>query len=106
VDVAALLAAIHRRGHTNVLTEGGPHLLSELIEIGALDELFMTVAPVLSGRAVPGRPGLISGIELLPQRRELVDLISARRLGSYLFLRYRLGTIASRASPATNSRPH
>jgi hypothetical protein len=34
---------------------------------------------------------------LLPRRREPVDLISARRRGSYLFLRYRLGTAASRA---------
>jgi riboflavin biosynthesis pyrimidine reductase len=106
VDVTALLAAIRRRGHANVLTEGGPHLLSQLIDVGVLDDLFLTVAPVLAGRAVPARPGLISGIELLPQRRESVDLISARRRGSYLFLRYRLGTAAGRGSPATPSRPH
>lgn len=100
MDVTALLAVIRRRGHTNVLTESGPHLLSQLIEVGVLDELFLTVAPVLAGRSVPSRPGLISGIELLPQRRE-PDLISVRRLASYLFLRHRLSRSASRASPAT-----
>lgn len=106
VDVTAVLAAIRRRGHTIVLTEGGPHLLGQLIDVGVLNELFLTVAPVLAGRAVAGRPGLISGIELLPWRRDPVDLISARCRASYLFLRYRLGAAASRAAPATRSGPH
>jgi riboflavin biosynthesis pyrimidine reductase len=40
-----------------VLTEGGPRLLGVLIADYALDELFLTVSPVLAGRAETSRPG-------------------------------------------------
>jgi riboflavin biosynthesis pyrimidine reductase len=87
---AELLTAIHARGHACVLTEGGPRLLGQLIRDGLLDELFLTVAPVLAGRADTPRPGLVAGLELLPGHRRPARLLSARRSGSYLFLRYRL----------------
>ncbi len=87
---ADLLAAIRGRGHACVLTEGGPRLLGQLVRDGLLDELFLTVAPVLAGRASTPRPGLVSGLELLPGDRGPVRLLSVRRGASYLFLRYRL----------------
>lgn len=87
---AALLAAARERGHTTVLSEAGPRLTGQLIEEQLLDELFVTVSPVLAGRADTPRSGLVAGVELLPQRRETGTLASARRAGSYLFLRYRL----------------
>lgn len=85
-----VLAALHAHGHTTVLTEGGPHLIGSLISESLLDELFLTTSPVLAGRTDTARPGLIEGFELLPNRQAWTDLISARRRGSYLFLRYRL----------------
>jgi hypothetical protein len=45
---------------------------------------------VLAGRDHTTRDGLVAGLELLPERREAGELISARRQASYLFLRYRL----------------
>ncbi|MFI0902965.1 dihydrofolate reductase family protein [Streptomyces sioyaensis] len=89
--MADVLAALHAHGHTVVLTEGGPHLIGHLLGEGLLDELFLTTSPVLAGRADSSRPGLIAGLELLPNRPVWTDLISARRRDSYLFLRYRLG---------------
>ena len=73
-----------------MLTEGGPRLLGQLIRDRLLDELFLTVAPVLAGRADTERPGLLAGLELLPGRRDPAWLLSVRRGASYLFLRYRL----------------
>ena len=88
--MADVLAVLHARGHTAVLTEGGPHLIGNLLGESLLDELFLTTSPVLAGRADTSRPGLITGLELLPKQPAWADLISARRRDSYLFLRYRL----------------
>jgi riboflavin biosynthesis pyrimidine reductase len=65
---AELLNALGARGGT-VLTEGGPRLLGRLVADNALDELFLTVSPVLAGRAETSRPGLVAGQELLPLAR-------------------------------------
>ena len=48
LPVADLLAAIRARGGSMVLTEGGPRLLGRLVADGLLDELFLTVSPVLA----------------------------------------------------------
>jgi riboflavin biosynthesis pyrimidine reductase len=88
-----LLAAVSARGHVAVLTEGGPHLLGELIANSMLDELFLTVSPVLAGRGHTSRPGMIAGLELLPAHPGWAELVSVRQHGSYLFLRHRLGVV-------------
>lgn len=87
---ARVLEAVRERGHATVLTEAGPHLLGQFIDHGLVDDLFLTVAPVLAGRDGTPRHGMIAGLELLPGRRETGELVSARRAGSYLFLRYGL----------------
>ena len=55
---------------------------------GLLDELFLTISPVLAGRGDTARPGLVAARELLPGRAESAELLTVRRHGSYLFLRY------------------
>ena len=49
VDPAAMLDVLDRRGLRRVLTEGGPTLLSLFIERGLLDELCVTIAPIMVG---------------------------------------------------------
>jgi riboflavin biosynthesis pyrimidine reductase len=49
VDPAAALAALAARGLVRVLTEGGPHLLADLVAHGAIDELCLTTSPLLVG---------------------------------------------------------
>jgi len=49
VDSATVLKILADRGLYRVLTEGGPLLLGTLIEEGLLDELCLTVAPILVG---------------------------------------------------------
>jgi riboflavin biosynthesis pyrimidine reductase len=90
VDPGTLVAAVRARGHTTILTEAGPRLIGRLVDQTLLDELFLTLAPVLAGRGETPRPGLLAGLELLPARRETGELLSVRRQASVLFLRYRL----------------
>jgi riboflavin biosynthesis pyrimidine reductase len=49
VDPATVLKILADRGLYRVLTEGGPLFLGTLIESGLLDELCLTVAPILVG---------------------------------------------------------
>ena len=60
VDVAAALAQLADLGLTRVLCEGGPELLQAVTAARLLDELCLTVSPVLAG----GAPGLL--VDALP----------------------------------------
>lgn len=79
----------HLRAHHGVralLCEGGPAILSALLGERVLDQLFLTVAPKLTGGGYG--PGLTSGPELpVPAGMELAGLLERR---DSLFLRYRL----------------
>ena len=90
VDLARAVGALHDRGDRVLLTEGGPHVMGELVKDELLDEAFLTVSPVLAGRDREPRLGMIAGVELLPGRGVRAKLVSARRHGDFLFLRYRV----------------
>ncbi len=49
VSPAAAVAALAARGHRRVLAEGGPGLLGQIAAAGLLDEVCVTVSPVLEG---------------------------------------------------------
>jgi len=49
VDLAAALTALSERGYARVLAEGGPSLNGQLAAAGLLDELCLTVSPLLAG---------------------------------------------------------
>jgi riboflavin biosynthesis pyrimidine reductase len=90
VDLTAAVAALHERGCGVILSEGGPNVFGGLLAEGLVGELFLTVSPILAGRAVAPRLGLVEGVELLPDIRAGGRLRSVRTNGSHLFLRYRL----------------
>jgi riboflavin biosynthesis pyrimidine reductase len=86
-----IVAAIHAEGCSAVLTEGGPTLIGTLLRARVLDELFLTVSPLLAGRSTTTvRPGLVDGVELAPAHARWLNLLSLRRDDAYLFLRYRV----------------
>ena len=58
VDLEEAVAALRDRGLGQVLCEGGPHLLGHLAAEGLLDELCLTVTPVLAG---PGPTRVVAG---------------------------------------------
>jgi riboflavin biosynthesis pyrimidine reductase len=90
VDLAAAVALLHERGCPAILSEGGPTLFGQLLASRLVDELFLTVSPLLAGRAATARLGLVEGLELVPQTRVAGRLRSVRTHGSHLFLRYSL----------------
>lgn len=93
VDMKRAVELLRTRGYDVVLTEGGPHLVGELIKQQLLDEAFLTISPVVAGRGDENRLGMVAGIELLPEHGVWSRLLSARRHGSYLFLRYSVGRV-------------
>ena len=82
----AALADLRARGVRALLCEGGPRLLRALVADGLADELFLTIAPLLTGDAA--EPSILAGAKL-PHAAEL-ELLWTLRAESELFLRYRL----------------
>ncbi len=75
-----------------VMMEGGPHLLGEFLAQGFLDELFLTLAPQLAGRGGHlERLGLVADKIFAPDHSVWGKLLSLRRAGEHLFLRYGFG---------------
>ena len=90
IEMAGALGVLRARGHEHVLIEAGPTTFGALLAEGLVDELFLTVSPVLAGRLESRRRlGLVEGVELLPDARIVPRLVSLRRGGDHLFARYR-----------------
>lgn len=71
----AVIAELHRRGLRRVLCEGGPTLLGNFQEADAVDELCLTVAPLITGGSA-GR--ITTGTRRgSPRRMELVGVLQA-----------------------------
>ena len=92
VDLRRAMAELRDRGYNVLLTEGGPHLLGDLIDADQLDEAFITLSPVVAGRDQEIRLGMVAGAEFLPSRQLWSVLLSARRNADFQFLRYALKT--------------
>jgi riboflavin biosynthesis pyrimidine reductase len=91
VDLGAAVEALRARGHELILSEAGPRAFASLVAARLVDELFLTVSPLIAGRgAGNGRQALVEGFEALPGERRGGRLLSVRRAGGHLFLRYEL----------------
>lgn len=83
VDLTAALAELTARGWTRQLTEGGPRLLAQLAAEGLLDELCLSLAPLVTAGDAPR---IMHGAEMADaQRMRLVSLIEQK---GFLFTRY------------------
>jgi riboflavin biosynthesis pyrimidine reductase len=86
-DVLELLRA--EFGVSLLLHEGGPTLFGRFMADGCVDELFLTLAPQVAGRNMqPLRPGLIAGVEFLPETAPWLNIVSVKERGNHLYLRY------------------
>lgn len=60
IDFTALRRELAARGWTQILGEGGPHVLRDLLAVGVVDELCLTIVPRIVGgehlRIVEGQP--------------------------------------------------
>jgi riboflavin biosynthesis pyrimidine reductase len=84
VDIGRALDVLADRGLRRVSCEGGPTLLAQVIAANRLDELRLTVAPLLTAGAAPR---ITAGAPVDPRTMRLVHVF---RAGDHLFLRYRL----------------
>ena len=97
VDLRLALDALRQRRYRRILCEGGPNTFGELLRQRLVDELFLTVSPVLAGRDQGGdRLGLVQGAHFPAGRFPSMELRGVRRNGSHLFLRYRLDHASAR----------
>jgi riboflavin biosynthesis pyrimidine reductase len=89
VDLQTALEALHQRGLRRVHCEGGPHLLAQLVADDLLDELLLTISPLLvGGSAQVPLLRILSGTELPDPPRRLT-LQHVLEDDGTLFLRYR-----------------
>lgn len=84
VDLRAAMDEFSSRGLTQVLSEGGPHLLGSLTAADLVDELSLTLAPLLAG---PGAGRITAGVPSTITR-QLVLKSTLAASDDYLFFRY------------------
>lgn len=83
VDLVAAAAVLRERGLRRVHCEGGPQLLATALAAGIVNELCLTLAPMLTG---PGAGRIVAGLELPhPAPMSLRHVLEE---DGYLFLRY------------------
>lgn len=93
VDVLAMLRLLaDDYGVRVALNEGGPLVLASFLAAGAVDELFLTLAPQLAGRSAERpRRALVEGVAFSPVDAPNARILSVKQAGDYLFLRYAIG---------------
>lgn len=87
VDLRLALEALAARGAAIVLSEGGPTLLGELVAGGHLDELLLTLSPLMGGDPLP--------VSVAPPGAPLAGFTLRHVLqqDDTLFLRYERGAV-------------
>ena len=83
LDFSAAVRELAARGHRRLLCEGGPNILAQVVAAGLLDELCLTLSPMLLG----GRPVRILNGPPVPVPAEMT-LAHTLQDEEFLFLRY------------------
>jgi riboflavin biosynthesis pyrimidine reductase len=76
-------------GVRRLLHEGGPTLFGQFLAAEAVDEMFLTLSPQIAGRKGDTvRPGLVEGMEFMPDCAPWFQLLSVKQRAEHLYLRY------------------
>jgi riboflavin biosynthesis pyrimidine reductase len=76
-------------GVRRLLHEGGPTLFGQFLGAEVVDEFFLTLSPQIAGRKGDTiRPGLVEGMEFMPDRAPGFQLLSVKQRAEHLYLRY------------------
>lgn len=81
-DLAQMLREFRAQGLTQILCEGGPHIFGALAAADAVDELCLTIGPLLAG---PGAGRITAGTSHPLRHMRLIHAINIEDL---VFLRY------------------
>ena len=95
VEPLRAITALRDRGLTRILCEGGPHLLASLGYAGLLDELCLSITPLLAG---PG-PGRVSAGEPWTTGPRPFALAGLLEQDGALFCRYRSAPDTDQPAP-------
>jgi riboflavin biosynthesis pyrimidine reductase len=100
VDVSLVLDYLHRSGLRSVLLEGGPGLNADVVHAGLLNELCLTVSPlILAGAGTR----ILAGAELAnPLELELIHLLEE---DGFFFYRFSVRQPQSSTRGAHDDRP-
>jgi riboflavin biosynthesis pyrimidine reductase len=77
-----MVTVLNGLGLTSIVCEGGPRLAAQFVDAGQVDELCLTTAPLLGGRAVP----ILGEADLSARAATLTQLL--RDESGYLFARW------------------
>lgn len=87
-SVAWAIAELAARGCENILVEGGGDILYQLIDQNLLNELHLTVCPLIIGGR--GAPTPVDGGGFTADQTRRLRLLECRQVGEELFLRYQI----------------
>lgn len=83
-----VVAALAERGAKRILVEGGGEVNYSFIKAGLVDEIYITVTPRILGGV--DAPTVVDGRGFTARSHVGLELVSARRLGQEVYLRYRV----------------
>lgn len=96
LDLTRVVGELRSRGMRMILTEGGPTVIGQLLQRRLIDELFLTMSPILLGRTRSEiRPGLAEGVDFLRDGVPTAEMLTVHRHRSHVFLRYSLAPSAT-----------
>lgn len=90
--ISWMLDCLAKRGVRTLLVEAGGELLAQLVAADALDELYVTLCPLLVGGKTT--PGLLGGPGFAWPALPRLTLVSSEQVGDELFLHYRVNRAA------------
>ena len=88
-SIKKLVNELQSKGYRNILVEGGPTLLGSFLKENLIDEIFLTIAPKIYGTESGSTLTLVEGILFNPANIKKLKLVSVKKVGDELFLRYR-----------------
>jgi len=93
IDPAVMVQFLRSELEVHILLhEGSPTLFGQFLAANAVDELFLTLSPQIAGRAAHTiRPGIVQGVEFVPNTAPWFQLLSLKQKADHLYLRYRRG---------------
>lgn len=89
-NLSELMSKLHKKGYKRVLVEGGPTLLTSFLKEDLIDEIFLTISPKIFGSEKDTTLTLAEGYLFPPAQIKKFKLISVKKAGDEVFLRYRV----------------
>ena len=88
IDWLSALSQLRQLGLKKLAILGGGELVASLMEVNAIDDLWLTVCPIVFGGKTAPSP--VGGKGWLQERGIKLDLLSVERVGTEVFLHYQV----------------